>query len=434
MSHNKIWRILCVALLFVLSVSSIHAQIELDATYISHDGSFRFDYPNHGQATIDDESYVGSIQIIVPLYGTDYNINVFSPWLTQVQIDGVQSLEMAKEVLSHSMASDETVFEITQFQSRQMLEFFDETKGFWLLSELENNGYVLIGVHAQGQRRSRLRDLARAIAFTYTYQYPVIENYANDWQDVMSELQDKSIITTNGNLIFSYQPTLTYWGEMWILDDYAAHMNVVMSAEITVSGDARCGLMTHIQPRMIGDSEETFSLDVMLNTHNTHSGIGYTDQFGVMSRAFEFIHMPIEDGASYHYLMITDNRHLSIYIDGIPLVEDVPIAPVEGYYGLFFEPISAESTCQASNLWIVEHDAPMTDETCQAVFTVPADGRLWPTHTQTIDTFETGAMYPISCHHKLETGELWYMLRNGIWIQANKVRLIGDCGDMPTIY
>lgn len=434
MSHSKIWRILLIALVFVLGISGLQAQIELDATYLSHDGSFSFDYPNYGQATLDDESYVGSVQITVPLSGQDYTINVFSPWLTQIQIDGVQSLEMARGVLRQRMVSDDIPIEINTFQSRRMLEFVDKTKSFWILIELENGGYAFISVHAEGQRRSRLRDLAQAIAFSYSYHYPVIESYADNWQDVMSELQDKSIIADSGNLVFSHPGTLTDWGETWILNDYAVHVNVVMSAEITVSGDAHCGLMTHIQPRQIDNSEEIFSLNVMLNILGSHSSIGYTDQFGVMRRSFEFVHMPIENGTSHHYLIITDDHQLSIYVDGKPLVEHVPIAPVEGAYGLLFEPMSGDSTCQVSNLWIVEHDAPLTDASCQLIITTASEGRLWPTYSEAIDTFEIGETFPLSCHHTMNTGELWYMLRNGLWIQANKARLTGDCGDVPTIY
>jgi hypothetical protein len=433
MFKQMIWRLLLFALLFVLSVSSIQAQIELDANYTSPDGSFSFHYPDHGQAILDDESYVGSVQISIPLYGQDYNINVFSPWLTQIQIDGVQSLEAAQGVLQDRMATEETVFEINTFQAHQMLEFLDETKGYWVLIELDNGSFGLIGVHAEQQRRSRLRELARMIARSYSYHYPVIETYAGTWQDIIAELQNKAIIAERGSLVFSDTTHYTDWGQNLIFDAYDAHINLVMSAQITVSGNASCGLMAHWQS-LIDNAEDVYSLTVLLNARAARSGIGFSDNFGVVSRAFEFIHMPIEAGTTHHYLLITDDHKLSIYVDGKPLLEDAPIAPVEGYYGLYFNAISADSACHVDNLWVYEHDVPVTQETCQAVVLEEAEGRLWPAQERVIRTFVEGDSFSVTCHNTLDTGETWYLLRNGLWVEASKVHLSGDCAELTIIH
>lgn len=429
-----IWRILLMALFLALSVSSIQAQVELDATYLSHDGSFTFKYPDHGQAIVDDETYVGSVQITVPLDEQDYLINVFSPWLTMVQIDGVQSLEMAKDVLTQRMVSDTTSFEINTVQSHQALEFIDETGSFWILIELDNAGFALVSVHADGQRRSRLRSLARDIALSYSYSYPVIEKYAGNWNSVIDELQQKAIITRPGSLVFANPDTLSNWGQTWLMDSYSKHTNLVMSAEITVHGSATCALMAHVQSRTIKGSEEIFSLKLSLNSYGTSLHIGYNDQFGVMSRAFEFVYMPIEADSSHYYLMLTDDHSLSIYVDGNPLVEHVPIAPVEGDYGLDFDPFSADSQCEVSNLWVYQHDLPLSDATCQAVISSPAEAHLWPNHAEVVETISEGETIPLSCHHVMDSGKIWYMLSNGLWVESSNVRLIGDCGTVPVIY
>lgn len=366
--------ILLAILLLVLPVAQ--AQEVATESFVTGDGTFRFDYPADWPVQQRPD---GSIAI---------NTGAFSIVITPPALMdalGLTTEDTTKETLISRIA--ESFDERFSFEASQPVEGHDAlradfaattlpdiTAAFILVLDIDDQLAMVLATSAElttTELEAQVMKMAESFEIGEfarpadpTGSLPILSDYAtgdmqNEWIPAIAELEALGLIPEGGELIYAQNLLISAMQPGLSIDPNSASA----SADFVVGGRislrpqegtplAICGLVS----RSTGPASEALSDFLIVGPTSDGRIIAMENDASADQRYFVARETPVNFHDPQHVLYIAQGGRLTLFINGIALIEDWPLSlPTESdeaLYQTLYAGVNLDPGCVMTSVWV----------------------------------------------------------------------------------
>lgn len=436
-----------VALIFIagLLILPAHAQNVLTQTFVAPDQTFKVDYAPVWQIQ-DEGSYIllSGQTADVETFGFFF----FSPTLI-TRFVGRNAppealLNRLRPVFTFIVEDARPTTIAGREAATAAADIGNDTVGFAFLIKMRGGGYGLALALATRESLEQLIPLAVTVIATYDTPTeadivranlpitPVPEiqltHYAADSARLVAELELLGIITPGSQLVYQTdrleikgkgtgfnrpQPDLIL-GDMMMMGE--------MSFTPTMPDELEsCGILARVTPDLSQYLE--IGLD---NTGEFY----YFDTFGTtLTEIFSASIARITDfQQSVYILMLVRDERLVVFLNGIPLANNVRVQQRQGSFGVVMRARTADTRCQIRNVRVYELSG-----TCSVVAELDLNLRQGPGLAFEPAGFMVVGETRLATAYHFNTFEdlRWWHLAENVWVREDVVAEVGGCNALP---
>lgn len=440
-----------VVLIIIFSVViGVQAQTDLDETYNSPDGEFRFAYPSRW--TLDErEDFV----LVGGLVGRDFLlVDFFNPIIMRTATDFEDDVTAAGVNASDFfdfIGARIGTLEIDGRETELREVNLEEDEGIAFIIQMSDDSVGMVVVIAPTDAIATNENFISDIIATYDVstgetattettqsrgENITLRNHdADNWRDAIEELEDLGLIANGGSLVFNENRAFFDGIGSWFtpLASRSNNRNIVMAATLTFSPDSdeyeTCSLLARIVPTA-GSSVDTY-LEVGIDNDTEAYYIDWAA--GAEEPDFAYAPLSLNLNASHHILFIAADDEITVFVNGRLTFDRLPIEERSGYFGIALVGRGADSRCEGSNIWV--YNAPILREgVCEASSTGTVNKRSEPsTSASRAGTINAGDFIRILGQTTGSDGFTWWQLEDQSWVREDVVNETGDCARVPEV-
>ncbi len=338
---------------------AINAQ-DLSQDIISEQTQLSFSIPEDWTATLQ----VDSSSMIIELTDGDLTLELLTPsYFYERSLDLVESPEDILTTLIEEFEGEIEVISIEEqvINDRNLIiadYTVDQFSYKMVAVPLSNGGYIALDDYTlvTDEDYALMFDIASTIDNIPTPM--VIENYDQDWEGVIEQLEADEIIASEGELLFEEDEAFfAGQGNFFTPLAYSSpQTNFVMAATLTYTqglayepdGDLEsCELLGRIQENTDGFVSE-----------NVEVGVDATGSFFYLAGSEvedsfyygEFARLPI--GEPFHALYVVNGESLTVFLNGEMVGSQLPVFEREGGFGIGLDGHGPDANCVGENIWV----------------------------------------------------------------------------------
>jgi hypothetical protein len=290
-------------------------------------------------------------------------------------------------------------------------------------------------------------DSAAAVVEGPTGEFPeTLDDFDAGMEDTIAQLEGLGVIPTGGEEGFE-QDEVVQEGRGYFyasMGDGFENTSYILSGTLEFEiGDEDeleiCSFSTRIQ--------DTGDLVLFTDVGMTNYGsVFLLDRFDEDEDAYveetdDFL--DVDD--AHHFLIITVQDEITVYVDGELIFERSPVVPREGTFGVAMSAARNSASCTGTDIWVYDLDnadfpeEPEEPETGgEACLVTPIDSnvnvRSGPgTEFEVEGTLEVGEEVVADGQAVGALGAVWWHLEDGGWVRYDLVDETGPCDDLPQV-
>lgn len=273
---------------------------------------------------------------------------------------------------------------------------------------------------------------------TTTSRVPqVLANYNGRWENTVAELEEQSIISEGGSLVFEEDYTF-FSGQGAFFTPLARtspYADVVMAGELTFNVGTtdeveRCFLAARINTDP-GGTATTYIDAGFLND----GSLRLTDRYENSSstQTIEIFDTDFDLSVPHHLLILILDNRMTVYVDGQLVVTNFEVVDRAGTYGIALIGRGPGVRCEGRNVWVYQAPA-IIPGVCEITAPNVVNQRSGPGTNFGVAGQLTEGTITRASGQAIGTDEaLWWQLDNGTWVRSNVVNAQGDCRNLPVI-
>lgn len=256
-----------------------------------------------------------------------------------------------------------------------------------------------------------------------------LENYNQDYQAVIAELETAGLVPFGGTRVFAEDYAYFTGQGAWYtpLAHQSPHTNFVMSGVLTFTPSGAdepetCTLGLRVVWE--GDTTAAF-VDVGLATGNV---VYYLDLplVGESSTA-------TEDGVDltkpHNFTILALGDALTVYLDGKLVFDNEKIEERAGTWGVGLIGKGAGAQCEGRDIWVYSVPQPGV---CEVRAANAVNRRSAPnTNASSPGQLAAGSVARVIGQTKGEDGFVWWQLDDNSWVRDDVITAVGDCATVP---
>jgi hypothetical protein len=183
-----------------------------------------------------------------------------------------------------------------------------------------------------------------------------LDDYEASYREVIAQLQQRGVVPEGGSLIF--QEDHAYLSGMGSYFTYLAsnrpHTDVVLAATLYFepgSGDGEyviCG----ISVRVNSDDQGAYEyLDAAIDNQGIVFAGDWREGADNYSDVFEVKFMTVDPTEPHHILLIALDDRVTLYLDGLRVIDNEPVQSRSGAYGIWMATDIAQTLCEGTDIW-----------------------------------------------------------------------------------
>lgn len=427
----KLLKVIGLWILVVGFVIGTNAQEELTETYIGAD--FEFQYPGGWLASEQDG--------IVSLTSSDVGL-VMSFLGPQGLTRYTRGANSAADVLENVAAVFTPAGEMQDFPVGERdgaliaITNSNNLEGVAVVVEFSGGGYgLMIAFTLNDEDFSR--DIASIVStfnsIVSSSTVSSLNDFDEDWETVIAELEAEKIIGAGGALIFEEDYAFFSGQGNWFtaLARNRPNTDIVMGAEITYrSGSSSDYESCSILARIVTDAQGSATKYLEVGIDNTNA-LFYFDRFGTGQEDFNTGVLPAQLTNltdPIHVLFIASGDVLKVYINGQPVLNEGFIEERSGSFGIALRGKGPNARCEGRNIWAVA--APIFEEgVCKISAANAVNKRTGPgTNFDRAGQMSAGSTDRAIGRAEDNAGFTWWQLESDDnWVREDVVTAQGDC-------
>lgn len=255
----------------------------------------------------------------------------------------------------------------------------------------------------------------------------------------VAELEQLGLIPPGGQEIFT-EPFAYFEGTgNWYtpLARLRPHTHIVLAGELSfTAGDRtqieRCALLSRVG--MDARGAATTFLDVSL-TNNGDLLVADKSIAEGTTATIRTVPLGLNMARSHHLLIIAIQDRLSVYVDGVLVLKEMPVVERAGVYGIALIGKGPSARCEGRDIWGHTVDGLIGFENaCSIVASREVNLRAGPgtTYAQR-GSLSSGQMVAVTGQAMGQDGFIWWRLNTGTWVRSDIVTARGDCSAVPVV-